>query len=545
MATFIPEPGSVASDSGGGVEPWAGAGEVREHASSCVTRHTSGLHGPLRPIRAGAMVRHIALFAGLGVGLVSCVTRLDDLEANWEGEETSALATGRADSGPATVSTSDESSSDSATQGTPTPSTPPADCADGLLNSEGFCIPQVRCAPGTFVSEVDGARVCSPCASGFFSNEYDAAECQRWRSCSAGQYVASAGSASTDRTCAACPEGTTSTSENAGACTGASDCEAGTYQSNDECIACSPGNYCSGQTQSETPCSADTWDEDNDPATPCIVKTSCAPGQFVHDEGTTLKDRSCSFCGDELFSTESNAVGCAAWSTCESGTYVSLQGTSTSDRECKACPDGTFSTETNVATCQEWQDCSAPTEYASAEPSSERDRTCRPCPAGYLSDDDNATSCDLQVPVNLVNNYDFESNANGWTSWVGSVSVSSNRAHTGSRSLLVTGAGTGPAATRLDSVVEPGATYDVSFWVNIGRVATTPVNITRELSCNGSVTYVWLANNPAVANGVWTQLSGTFTIPASCASPKVQVYAEGTGSNVDLYVDDVSVTKAP
>src|SRR5690606_10376713 len=59
MATFIPEPGSVASDSGGGVEPWAGAGEVREHASSCVTRHTSGLHGPLRPIRAGAMVRHI------------------------------------------------------------------------------------------------------------------------------------------------------------------------------------------------------------------------------------------------------------------------------------------------------------------------------------------------------------------------------------------------------------------------------------------------------------------------------------------------------
>jgi hypothetical protein len=111
--------------------------------------------------------------------------------------------------------------------------------------------------------------------------------------------------------------------------------------------------------------------------------------------------------------------------------------------------------------------------------------------------------------------------------------------------LLVSGSGTGPAATALDSVIEAGASYHVSFWVTVGRVPTAQVNLTCALNCNGVTNYLWLANAPAVVNGTWTQLSGSFSIPGNCGAPKAQIYAEGSGANVDLYVDNVSVTKAP
>jgi hypothetical protein len=47
-----------------------------------------------------------------------------------------------------------------------------------------------------------------------------------------------------------------------------------------------------------------------------------------------------------------------------------------------------------------------------------------------------------------------------------------------------------------------------------------------------------------VANTGWTPLVGSFTIDAGCTEPKLDVYAEGTGANVDLYVDDVVITKS-
>jgi hypothetical protein len=46
-----------------------------------------------------------------------------------------------------------------------------------------------------------------------------------------------------------------------------------------------------------------------------------------------------------------------------------------------------------------------------------------------------------------------------------------------------------------------------------------------------------------VSSSSWTQLVGSFSIPTSCTSPKVTVYAEGGGANVDLYVDDVVITR--
>lgn len=149
------------------------------------------------------------------------------------------------------------------------------------------------------------------------------------------------------------------------------------------------------------------------------------------------------------------------------------------------------------------------------------------------------------APQNLIANGDFESDVSGWFSWNGSVSSSAAKAQKGARSLLVSGgSGTGPAATTL-SDIQAGATYNVSFWVSVGNVASSQVNVTRALTCGGSTSYSWVANNGAVASDAWTELAGSFTVPADCASPGLMLYAEGGGASVDLYVDNVVVTKAP
>jgi hypothetical protein len=147
------------------------------------------------------------------------------------------------------------------------------------------------------------------------------------------------------------------------------------------------------------------------------------------------------------------------------------------------------------------------------------------------------------APANLVTNGDFEQDTSGWFSWVGTLTTSTAKAHTGAQSLRVTGSGTGPAATSL--AVQAGASYAVSFWVSVGNVESAPVNVTRALTCGGNTSYVWVANSGAVSSSGWTELSGAFTVPSDCDAPGLQLYAEGSAANVDLYVDDVRVTLAP
>lgn len=146
---------------------------------------------------------------------------------------------------------------------------------------------------------------------------------------------------------------------------------------------------------------------------------------------------------------------------------------------------------------------------------------------------------------NLIVNSDFETDASGWFSWIGTVSTSAAKAYSGSRSLLVTGTGTGPAATDVSSVVQAGATYSLSLWVSVGNVATAQANVTRALTCGGSTSYTWVANNAAVSSSDWSPLTGTFSIPLDCESPGLMIYAEGSGANVDLYVDSVSLIETP
>jgi len=146
---------------------------------------------------------------------------------------------------------------------------------------------------------------------------------------------------------------------------------------------------------------------------------------------------------------------------------------------------------------------------------------------------------------NLISNGTFESgNTNGWFGWGGSVlTANTTQYHGGTYSMRRAGGGT--AATDVTSVVQAGKTYAASFWVLIEGAATSNVNITRALTCGGSTTWEWVANNGSIPAGTWVQLAGNVTIPASCSLGQLQLYAEGPGSSVNLYLDDVSLVALP
>jgi hypothetical protein len=148
------------------------------------------------------------------------------------------------------------------------------------------------------------------------------------------------------------------------------------------------------------------------------------------------------------------------------------------------------------------------------------------------------------VTVNLIPDGTFESGVGGWSTWNGTLSTTTARAHGGSSSLVSTNrTGNGPVARSLMGLVTPGKTYQVTFWVSVGNAASANVNLTSKLQCQGgSAAYSWVANPTAVTDGSWVKLSGALAVP-SCTLADALIYAEGPGAGVDLYVDDVTLTQ--
>lgn len=143
----------------------------------------------------------------------------------------------------------------------------------------------------------------------------------------------------------------------------------------------------------------------------------------------------------------------------------------------------------------------------------------------------------------LVANGDFEAGIGGWSTWGGVLTATTNRAHGGAQSLLVSARtqGAGTAAYDITNAVIPGALYQASFWVTIGGAASAPVNVTAKIACAGeSDAYPWLANSASVPDGEWVELTGALQVP-DCDLTQLQVYVEGPPAGVDLYVDDVSI----
>jgi hypothetical protein len=195
------------------------------------------------------------------------------------------------------------------------------------------------CAPGTYVSSPPSEtspRACAACPSGTFSSAANAPRCDAFRPCPIDSYVSRAGSPTTDQACAPCDPGTTTTGPNQASCVPKDSCPAGTTHreggSPVDCDVCPPGSYCPGGGVPKVVCPANTWDNDNDPATPCAAATECLAGQRVFAEPTPLSDRACVACPSGSFSVSKNTATCTDLTHCEAGSFVSQPGTSVSDR---------------------------------------------------------------------------------------------------------------------------------------------------------------------------------------------------------------------
>ncbi len=90
-----------------------------------------------------------------------------------------------------------------------------------------------------------------------------------------------------------------------------------------------------GGDSNTTACQGDRWDDDDDPDTACELRTTCAAGEYVTDDGSGTEDRSCASCAAGTFSDTENADACADWSTCDDEFVEDAAGTATSDRVCR------------------------------------------------------------------------------------------------------------------------------------------------------------------------------------------------------------------
>ncbi len=109
-------------------------------------------------------------------------------------------------------------------------------CPDGQHCSNGFCTSEAAAcsarADGTGgSSSVGGFGGQAPCAAGTFDeDDGPGTSCADWTTCTSGQYVASVGTASANRTCASCPAETFSDGDNAATCSPWRHCTGGTVE---------------------------------------------------------------------------------------------------------------------------------------------------------------------------------------------------------------------------------------------------------------------------------------------------------------------------
>jgi len=165
----------------------------------------------------------------------------------------------------------------------------------------------------------------------------------------------------------------------------------------------------------------------------------------------------------------------------------------------------------------------------------------------------NVDNIKFVVPSGAMKNIDpngtFEYGTYYWYTWSGGTAATSTaRAHSGAQSLLISNrTANAPAATNLASFVTPGTSYPFSLWASIDSTATGGANasmhVTQATQCQGgSTSYAWIVNPISMANGTWSQFSGTIAVP-NCTLANLQIYVEGD-AGPDLYVDDVQVLQS-
>jgi len=148
--------------------------------------------------------------------------------------------------------------------------------------------------------------------------------------------------------------------------------------------------------------------------------------------------------------------------------------------------------------------------------------------------------------LNVVTDSDFEQGTTGgFFSWGGgTITNTLARAASGTHSLAMTARnGNSPLAKQITGQVLPGKTYKVSLRATIGG-ATSTAKVSTAVQCDGaSPVYGQLGGwgtDKSIVDGTWVEFAGDLVLP-DCLLTNVQLWLEGPGAGVDLYLDHFSV----
>src|SRR3984885_575705 len=164
-----------------------------------------------------------------------------------------------------------------------------------------------------------------------------------------------------------------------------------------------------------------------------------------------------------------------------------------------------------------------------------------------------AVLCAGRLNAQTVATYDFEDGtAQGWTSFNGAITPvnTTAAAYTGTHSLLTTtsSAGQGGPAIPLTGVLQAGAQYTITGWVQLtsGETASN-ANFTikrSDPSCSGGACYDTIGSyQVAVSASGWAQIGGAYTVSATETGLTLYAQLVGATAATSFYLDDVVITE--
>ncbi|HOA41129.1 MAG: carbohydrate binding domain-containing protein [Halanaerobiales bacterium] len=142
--------------------------------------------------------------------------------------------------------------------------------------------------------------------------------------------------------------------------------------------------------------------------------------------------------------------------------------------------------------------------------------------------------------------YNFDDgNLNGWGPRGDGVVVEvvDKQSRSGDFSLLTRGRSSNWHGPSLDihGLVEEGATYQISLWVNLANKPNGGIIVTIEKKKGGDTTWDRVAGPVNARRGRWTQVTGEYTIPAGY--DVITVYIESEDATLEYYIDDIKIVK--
>jgi endo-1,4-beta-xylanase len=150
------------------------------------------------------------------------------------------------------------------------------------------------------------------------------------------------------------------------------------------------------------------------------------------------------------------------------------------------------------------------------------------------------------VTADLVTNGTFESGtADGWSDmWSCTLTPTTDQAHGGSYSLLVTNRAGNWAGPQLDVLgkMEVGHVYDVSVWIRAQSGSdTASLTMKRKDSEGSGENYDSIVYQQPISDSKWTNITGTYKLTDANALDELAFYVEATKQETNFYVDDISI----